>query len=102
MSDAGAVPSTQRLRTDTARAQWSRFLRSLEVCARSAQIPGQRKEKAEWHNEHSNLDSAFEYARGPKHSPAVPDEQRWSNFLYRNLASMAPGYVFEYRFNAKG
>ena len=62
----------------------------------------QRKEKAEWHNEHSNLDSAFEYARGPERSPAVPDEQRWSNFLYRNLASMAPGYVFEYRLNAQG
>ena len=53
-------------------------------------------------HEHSNLDSAFEYARGSGRSPAVPGEQRWSEFLYRNLASMAPGYVFEYRFNAQG
>src|SRR5882757_8265792 len=53
-------------------------------------------------HEHSNLDSAFEYAQGSQRSPAVPDEQRWSEFLYRNLAAMALGYVFEYRFNAQG
>src|SRR5271154_4320199 len=75
---------------------------SLEVCARWAQIPPQRKEKAEWDPGHNNLDSAFESARGSASMPVVPDSARWSMLLYRNLASMAPGFVFEYRINAAG
>ncbi|HEY0339362.1 MAG TPA: PAS domain S-box protein [Steroidobacteraceae bacterium] len=48
------------------------------------------------------MDSAFEYARGPERLPAIPDDARWSMFLYRNLAWMAPGFVFEYRIDAQG
>ena len=36
--------------------------------------------------EHSNLDSAMQYAHGPDTPPVVPDELRWSEFRYRTLA----------------
>jgi PAS domain S-box-containing protein len=52
--------------------------------------------------EHSNLDSALEFTRAAEPAPGVPDDLRWSEFRYRTLASMAPGFFFEYRFNAQG
>src|SRR5271170_1946000 len=46
----------------------------------------QRKEEALMAPEHSNLDSAMQYAHGSDTPPAVPDELRWSEFRYRTLA----------------
>jgi len=46
--------------------------------------------------EHNSLDSATQYAGGDLERC---DELRWSEFRYRTLASMAPGFIFEYRFN---
>lgn len=50
--------------------------------------------------EHNNLDSAMRYAgRVGNGQPDTRDDLRWSEFRYRTLASMAPGFIFEYRFN---
>ena len=50
--------------------------------------------------EHNNLDSAMRYAgRNGNGQPDARDDLRWSEFRYRTLASMAPGFIFEYRFN---
>jgi two-component system sensor kinase FixL len=51
--------------------------------------------------EHNDLDSATQYAGGGPEQVGDPkDDLRWSEFRYRTLASMAPGFIFEYRFNA--
>ncbi len=53
--------------------------------------------------EHNSLDSATQYSsHGPEELPGERDELRWSEFRYRTLASMAPGFIFEYRFNSAG
>jgi len=53
--------------------------------------------------EHNNLDSALKYAsRVGNGQPDAWDDLRWSEFRYRTLASMAPGFIFEYRFNEAG
>lgn len=49
--------------------------------------------------EHNSLDSATQYGGGDLEQR---DELRWSEFRYRTLASMAPGFIFEYRFNTAG
>jgi PAS domain S-box-containing protein len=50
--------------------------------------------------EHNTPDRAFHNgANGP---PEDITELRWSEFRYRTLASMAPGFIFEYRFNSDG
>jgi PAS domain S-box-containing protein len=54
--------------------------------------------------EHNSMDSAAQ--NGAKTRPeAVPDDRddlRWSEFRYRTMVSVAPGFIFEYRFNAAG
>jgi PAS domain S-box-containing protein len=52
--------------------------------------------------QHNNLDSAVQYTGGPDMPPETQDDLRWSEFRYRTVASMAPGFVFEYRFNGRG
>src|ERR1700761_8850624 len=52
--------------------------------------------------EHHSLESADACSRGPDTPPDARDELRWSEFRYRTLASMAPGFIFEYRFNESG
>jgi PAS domain-containing protein len=52
--------------------------------------------------EHSNWDSAMQYARGSDRPPETQEDLRWSEFRYRTVASMAPGFIFEYRFSAAG
>jgi two-component system, LuxR family, sensor kinase FixL len=53
--------------------------------------------------EHKSLDTVTRYAGvGPDTLPDERDDLRWSEFRYRTLASMAPGFIFEYRFNAAG
>jgi signal transduction histidine kinase len=44
--------------------------------------------------EHSNWDSAMEYARGSDGPPETQEDLRWSEFRYRTVASMAPGFIF--------
>jgi len=45
--------------------------------------------------EHNNLDSAMRYAgRVGNGEPEAWDDLRWSEFRYRTLASMAPGFIF--------
>jgi hypothetical protein len=51
--------------------------------------------------EHSNWDSAMQYARGSDGPPETQEDLRWSEFRYRTVASMAPGFIFEYRFSAR-
>jgi two-component system sensor histidine kinase UhpB len=52
--------------------------------------------------EHSNWDSAMQHARGSDVPPETQEGLRWSEFRYRTVASMAPGFIFEYRFSAAG
>jgi PAS domain S-box-containing protein len=53
--------------------------------------------------EHNTLDSAMQNgAGGPQRTRDQLHELRWSEFRYRTLASMAPGFIFEYRFNSDG
>ena len=44
----------------------------------------------------------MQYAGGSDGLRNERDELRWREFRYRTLASMAPGFIFEYRFNAVG
>ena len=51
--------------------------------------------------EHNNLDAAMRYGGSdPDMLSQERDDLRWSEFRYRILASMAPGFIFEYRFNS--
>jgi PAS domain S-box-containing protein len=53
--------------------------------------------------EHNTLDSAMQNGAGyPERTSDELHELRWSEFRYRTLASMAPGFIFEYRFNGAG
>ena len=52
--------------------------------------------------QHNSLDSAVQYTGGPDVPPQTRDDLRWSEFRYRTIASLAPGFVFEYRFNGLG
>ncbi len=52
--------------------------------------------------EHNSLDGAMQCAGPPRLASDEQDSLRWSEFRYRTLASMAPGFIFEYRFNAEG
>ncbi len=46
--------------------------------------------------------SAVQYAGGSDMQPNGRDDLVWREFRYRTLASMAPGFIFEYRFNEVG
>lgn len=47
--------------------------------------------------------TALRYAdTGPEMPPDKREDLRWSEFRYRTVASMVPGFLFEYRFNASG
>jgi PAS domain S-box-containing protein len=53
--------------------------------------------------EHNSMDAAMRYGGSDPDMPSQErDDLRWSEFRYRILASMAPGYIFEYRFNSVG
>ena len=44
----------------------------------------------------------MQYAGGSDGLRSERDDLRWREFRYRTLASMAPGFIFEYRYNAVG
>src|SRR5215470_12837909 len=46
--------------------------------------------------------SAVQYAGGSDMQPNGRDDLVWREFRYRSLASMAPGFIFEYRFDEEG
>jgi PAS domain S-box-containing protein len=52
--------------------------------------------------EHNSLDSAVQYTESPDGPQEDQDDLRWSEYRYRTVAAMAPGFIFEYRFNSTG
>lgn len=82
------------------KARWPKG--SLEVCPRSAQIRRVSARDRLMAPEHKSLNSAMHAGAAPDVLPDERNDLRWSEFRYRSVASMAPGFVFEYRYNALG